>query len=81
MMLASVSLELQIHHENMDVYIINLKEMFEATRCNARYDTSKELFHCKIAEGSLVNTYVLRMIGYFKEIRPIRLFHGPLVKR
>lgn len=75
MMLASVSLELQIHHENMDAHIIimYLKELYGATKCNERYESFKELFCYKMTEGSSVNTYVLRMIGYFKEIRPIEL--------
>ena len=75
MILASVSLELQIYHANMDAHIIimYLKELFGATRCNERSETSKELFCYKMTEGSSVNTYVVRMIGYFKEIRPIEL--------
>jgi len=42
-MLASMTLELQRHHENMDVYIIiiHLKKLFYVARCTERYKTSK----------------------------------------
>jgi hypothetical protein len=42
-----------------------------------RYETSKKLFHYKMTKGSPMNTYMLRMIGYFKEIRPIEFCHEP----
>ena len=78
-MLSSMSLELQTYHENMDAYIIimHLKELFNVIRYTERYKASKKLFHCKMTEDSSVNTYMLRIIGYFKEIRPIGLYHRP----
>jgi len=36
-----------------------------------------KLFHYKMTKGSPMNTYMLRMIGYFKEIRPIEFCHEP----
>jgi hypothetical protein len=52
----------------MDVHIIikHLKELFDTIRCTKRYETSTKLFHCKMKEGSSMNTYMLRMIDYFK---------------
>jgi hypothetical protein len=69
-MLASMILELQTQYENMDVHIIimYLKELFYVTSRTKSYETSKELFHCKMAKGSSMNTYLLRMIDYFKKL-------------
>jgi len=60
-MLASMILELQIQHENMDVHLIimYLKELFYVTSRTKNYETSKELFHCKMAKGSSMNTHLL----------------------
>jgi hypothetical protein len=68
--LVHISLKLQIEHENMNVHIIitHLKELFDATSRTERYETSKELFYCKMTEGLLMNTHVLRMIDYFKKL-------------
>jgi len=64
--LASMSLELQTQHENMDAHIIiiHLKKLFDVDNRTERYETSKKLFHYKIKEGSLV----LRMNDYFKKL-------------
>jgi hypothetical protein len=70
MMLASMSFKLQTQHENIDAQIIimHLKKLFYAIRYIKRYETSKKLFRCKMTESSLVNTCVLKMIGYFKKL-------------
>jgi len=69
-MLASMRLELQTQHKNMDAYtmIIHLKKLFDAASRNDKYETSKELFHCKMINGSLMNTHVLKMIGYNEKL-------------
>jgi hypothetical protein len=69
-MLASMSLEFQTRHENIDVHIIimHLKKLFNTIRYIKRHETSKELFHCKMTRGSLMNTCVLKMISYFKKL-------------
>ena len=61
-MLASMPPKLQRQHDNMNVYtmITHLKELFDDVNSNERYKTSKKLFRCKMKEGSLVNTHVLR---------------------
>ena len=71
-MLASMSLELQ-YHENMDAHtiIMHLKELFDKASKIERYDTSKELFHCKMIEGFLINTDVLKIIGYIKKLNQL----------
>jgi len=50
-----MSPELQGQHENMDAHIII-------------YENSKELFRCKMTKGSLVNTHVLKIIGYIEKL-------------
>jgi len=54
----------------MDAHIIimHLKELFDARSRIERHETFKELLHCKMAEGSSMNTHVLRIIGYFKKL-------------
>jgi len=45
------------------------RELFDKVSRTEKYETSKELFHCKMIEGSLVNTHVLKMIGYIEKLR------------
>ena len=47
---------------------MHLKELFYETSRIERYKTSKKLFCCKMTEGFLVNTHVLKMIGYIKKL-------------
>jgi hypothetical protein len=51
-MLSNMSLKLQTQHWNMNVHIIimHLKKLFDATSIIERYETFKELFHCKMIE-------------------------------
>jgi len=68
-MLASMSPELQRQHENMDAHIIIIhKELFDEASSIERYENSKELFHCKMTKGSLVNTHVLKIIGCIEKL-------------
>ncbi|XP_057996544.1 uncharacterized protein LOC131175879 [Hevea brasiliensis] len=69
-MLASMSPELQRQHENMDsqTIILHLKELFDSKCRNERYEVSRELFRCKMTEGSSVNVHVLKMIGYIEKL-------------
>jgi len=69
-MLVSLSPKLQRQHENMDVHtmIMRLKKLFDEPSRKERYETSKELFHCKITEGYSVNTHVLKMISYIEKL-------------
>ncbi|KAJ8899333.1 hypothetical protein K2173_018307 [Erythroxylum novogranatense] len=68
--LACMSPELQRQHENMDAptMILHLKELFGAQSRVERYQISKALFQCKMAEGSSVDTHVLKMIGYIEKL-------------
>jgi hypothetical protein len=69
-MLASISLELQRQHKNMDAYIMimHLKELFSEASMTKRNETSKKLFCCKMTEGFSVNTHVLKIIGYIEKV-------------
>ena len=65
-MLESMALDLQKQHEAMNAQdiILNLKELFAKENRTKRFDISKELFHSKMFEGSLVRPHVLKMIGF-----------------
>jgi hypothetical protein len=54
----------------MDVHtmIMRLKKLFDEASRKERYETSKELFHCKTTEGYSVNTHVLKMISYIEKL-------------
>ncbi|KAL4353007.1 hypothetical protein GQ457_06G011610 [Hibiscus cannabinus] len=68
LMLVTMSLELQKQHEDMipNEMIKNLKELFEGQAHQERYENSKDLFRCRMMEGTLVGTHVLKMIRYIK---------------
>ena len=66
LMLATMSFELQKQYENMDAHnmIEGLRGMFENQAWSERYNISKSLFACRLAEGGSVSPHVIKMIGY-----------------
>ncbi|KAA3450189.1 polyprotein [Gossypium australe] len=70
LMLATMNLELQKQHEDMVAYdmIEHLKELYQGQARQERFDISKALFQCKLAEGSPVGPHVLKMIGYIESL-------------
>ena len=70
LMLATMSSEFQKDLENMEAYdmIFNLKEMFQQQARQERYETTKALHSCKMAEGTSVRTHVLKMKGYIEHL-------------
>jgi hypothetical protein len=66
MMLATMSPDLQKQYEHVDAYtmIEGLRGMFQNQARTERYNISKSLFACKLAEGSPVSPHVIKMIGY-----------------
>ena len=70
LMLASMTLELQRQHEDMNAHdiLMHLQELFGAQSCYERFQTSKELFQYKMTEGSSVNTHVLKIINLVKKL-------------
>ena len=69
-MLASMSNELQRQHENMDArsVLLHLKELFGEQSRTERYEISKSLFKAHMAEGSSVQTHVLKMIEWIERL-------------
>jgi hypothetical protein len=54
----------------MDAYtmIQGLRGMFENQARIERYNISKALFACKLAEGSSVSPHVIKMMGYIETL-------------
>lgn len=69
-MLATMTSELQKQHEEMEAFdmIEHLKLLYQEQARQERYDVSKALFQCKMAEGSPVGAHVLKMIGYTENL-------------
>ena len=70
LMLATMSFELQKDLEIMEAYdmIFNLKEMFQYQARPERYESTKALLSCKMAEGASVIAHVLKMKGYIEHL-------------
>jgi hypothetical protein len=69
-MLATMSRDLQKQYEHADAYtmIEGLRGMFQNQARTERYNISKSLFACKLAEGSPVSPHVIKMIGYIETL-------------
>ncbi|KAL8098527.1 hypothetical protein AgCh_031343 [Apium graveolens] len=69
-MLASMNIKLQKQHEHMDAHTIlmHLQELYDVAGTTARYEISKELFGCRMSEGSSVNDHVLKMINLIERL-------------
>ena len=54
----------------MEAYdmIFNLQEMFQQQARQERYETTKALHSCKMAEGASVSAHVLKMKGYIEHL-------------
>ena len=65
LMLATMVPELQKNLELMGAFemVTQLKEMFQQQARQERFETTKALHSCKMAEGASVSTYVLKMKG------------------
>ena len=70
-MLACVNSELQKQFESTNPYdmIVGLHGMFENQARVDRFNTSKALFGCKLAEGAPVSPHVIKMIGYIESLQ------------
>jgi hypothetical protein len=69
-MLATMSLDLykQYEHANAYTMIEGLRAMFQNQARTERYNISKSLFACKLAEGKPVSPHVIKMIGYIETL-------------
>jgi hypothetical protein len=72
-MLAIMSPDLQKQYEHADAHsmIEGLHGMFENQARTERYNVSKSLFACKLAEGSPVSPHVIKMIGYIETLEKL----------
>ena len=54
----------------MDAHTIlmHLQELYDVAGRTARYEISKELFGCRMSEGSSVNDHVLKMINLIERL-------------
>jgi hypothetical protein len=70
LMLATMSPDLQKQYEHVDAYTIIqwLRRMFENQARAKRYNISKALFACKLAEGSPISPHVIKMMGYIETL-------------
>ena len=73
LMLATMSLELQKPFVDMEAYEImtHLKEMFQEQVRHERLVTTKAFTSCKMALGTLVSAYVLKMKGYIDTLEKL----------
>jgi hypothetical protein len=72
-MLAAMDPELQKQFEHVGAYdmIVTLKEMFLIQARTERYEISKALFACKMAEGSSVSQHMIKMVGYAQRLEKL----------
>jgi hypothetical protein len=70
LMLATMSPDLQKQYEHVDAYtmIQGLHGMFENQARTERYNISKALFACKLAEGSPISPHMIKMISYIETL-------------
>jgi len=70
LMLATMSPELQKQYEDSNAHNMmeGLRGMFENQARVERFNTSKALFGCKLAEGSPVSPHVIKMIGHIEAL-------------
>ena len=73
LMLATMSSHLQKQYETANPFdmIMGLRGMFENQARAERYNTSKVLFACRLAEGSPVSPHVIKMIGYIESLEKL----------
>ncbi|KAL8116072.1 hypothetical protein AgCh_022529 [Apium graveolens] len=72
-MLGSMNIELQKQLEHMDAHTIlmHLQELYDVAGRTTRYEISKEMFGCRMSEGSSVNDHILKMINLIERLRQL----------
>ena len=70
LMLATMTPDLQKDLEHMEAYqiLLTLKDMFQQQARQERYDTTRALHACKMAEGANVSNHVLKMKSYIDHL-------------
>ncbi|XP_031259754.1 uncharacterized protein LOC116117888 [Pistacia vera] len=71
--IASLTPNLQEQHENLDAssIITNLKKLFQKRARHERYEVSKALYRCRMAEGVIVGPHVVKMVGYIQRLETL----------
>src|SRR6266540_5915428 len=74
LMLATMNSELQKQFENMMAFniVMQLKKLFQAQARVERYEMTKALHECKMAEDASVSSHVIKMIGYIENLERLR---------
>ena len=69
-MLAHMEPDLQQQFENVEAFdMINaLKSMFETQARMERYQVSRALLSCKLAEGAPLSLHLIKVVGYVKSL-------------
>ncbi|XP_042065342.1 uncharacterized protein LOC121808832 [Salvia splendens] len=72
-MLSSMSLELQRQHEHMFPYemLKHLESLYASQAQTMEYEILRDLFKCKLRDGSKVSEHVLKMIGLIERLASI----------
>ncbi|KAG6437025.1 hypothetical protein SASPL_101932 [Salvia splendens] len=72
-MLSSMSLELQRQHEHMFPYemLKHLESLYASQAQTMEYEILRDLFKCKLHDGSKVSEHVLKMIGLIERLASI----------
>ncbi|XP_057802944.1 uncharacterized protein LOC131018237 [Salvia miltiorrhiza] len=72
-MLTSMTTELQRQHEHMFAFdmLKHLKSLYASEAQTIEYKILRDLFKCKLHEGSPVSDHVLKMIGLIERLAPI----------
>ncbi|VFQ70704.1 unnamed protein product [Cuscuta campestris] len=73
LMLATITSELQKHHDNMKAYdmILHLRQLYQRQARHERFQISKALFSCKLFVENPIGPHVLKMIGYVKTLEKL----------
>ncbi len=73
LMPVTISPEFQRQYQTLDAHTIitRLCNMFEYQARAERFNTSKSLFACRLAEGNAVSPNVIKMIGYTESLEKL----------
>ena len=67
-MLAVMVPELRKQHKDLSAHdiLVRLRELYTERARHERYEISRQLFRCRMSEGSQVENHVVKMIGYIE---------------
>ena len=70
LMLTCMDIELQKRYENFTVYdmVKQLNALYLKQARTERYEITKQLWECKMAEGSSISEHVIKLVGYAQRL-------------